>query len=109
MSHLNDFVSPIIKILPIRVSRPIIAHKRSGLETEEDVIAQTVYLLHHFEQITAEHKRSCHVELPCEGDNFGFSCLSGRISALGLSSKQDALRGVSRQYSSDLRSAIQRL
>ena len=87
VSHLNDFISPIIKILPIRVSRPIIAHKKSGRETEEDVIAQTVYLLHHFEQITAEGKKSCHVELPCEGANFGFTCLSGRISALGLSSK----------------------
>ena len=77
MYALNDFIKPIIEIIPHMISRRIINHKKYDRETEDDVIAQTVYLYHHFKEITSESNKSCHVDLPCEGNDFGYSCLDG--------------------------------
>ena len=39
MYALNDFIKPIIEIIPHMISRPIINHKKYDKETEDDVIA----------------------------------------------------------------------
>ena len=77
MYALNDFIKPIIEIIPHMISRRIMDHKKYDIETEDDVIAQTVYLYHHFKKITSEGTKSCHVDLPCEGNDFGYGCLDG--------------------------------
>ena len=109
MYALNDFIKPIIEIIPHMISRPIINHKKYDKETEDDVIAQVVYLYHHFKEITSESSKSCHVDLPCEGNDFGFSCLDGQIRAKGLSSFQSSLKSSADAYRRDVSNEIRKL
>ena len=109
MYALNDFIKPIIEIIPHMISRPIINHKKYDSESEDDVIAQTVYLYHHFKEITSESTKSCHVDLPCEGNDFGYSCLDGQIRAKGLSSLQSSLKTSADGYRRDVTNEIKKL
>ena len=70
LNALSEFITPIIGIVPQPIAKAMY---------EEDVIAQTVYLYHHFKQITSESKQSCQVELPCQSVDFNYKCLEGPI------------------------------